>query len=506
MNVLNKSSIPTFRPRSTWRQILLLSLATFVLTVGAVSFLSWKFRQKDVSTPSKAVAVVEQKPATGQAEFQSRRGSHTAASDFMKWAELEFPLHAGVNLNSVKTRVLSPAFLHQTLCDCGIEADRPSETGGYGFPFTSQEQLRQGLNVRVKRGTAPEENQIILELTLPSSADAARIVRAMADRLAREFRNYWADETRKAYLAASDRANQAQYEHRQAMEMLRAFENNVAEHNAVKQEKPAQAQPLQTDADRPSSPSVADNPDWIELDRKLKSLKRQEAAMLVNKTPLHPAIQNIRDRIADLERKIADTPRLAAESQVNSSTQDLISTVKDKITSLNEKIRKSESSQNIAAADQTAETLKHLKYAVEHAEREYQDKLLSEQKLFEISRKEPVYSVSVEQISAVKTPPGSSRRFRELMLFSGFAMALGTGVFSSGLSIQPVLATIADLEPFLSVPIIGVIPGNVRQSNPIARCRRRAVLRWMLILLGGMMVLGCIAGLYFYFIRPGNIA
>ena len=63
-------------------------------------------------------------------------------------------------------------------------------------------------------------------------------------------------------------------------------------------------------------------------------------------------------------------------------------------------------------------------------------------------------------------------------------MALGIGVFSSGVSTQPVLASIADLEPLLPVPIIGVVPAKDQSSDPFARRRRREILRWTLILLG----------------------
>jgi hypothetical protein len=84
------------------------------------------------------------------------------------------------------------------------------------------------------------------------------------------------------------------------------------------------------------------------------------------------------------------------------------------------------------------------------------------------------------------------------MLCSGFAMALGIGVFSSGVSTQPLLASIADLEPLLSVPVIGLVPKD-QSSDPFARRRRRAILRWTLIVLGGLLVLGCSIGVNCYF-------
>ncbi|MGD0283971.1 MAG: hypothetical protein ABSB95_16695, partial [Dissulfurispiraceae bacterium] len=197
----------------------------------------------------------------------------------------------------------------------------------------------------------------------------------------------------------------------------------------------------------------------------------------------------------------------AVESPANNSSQGLISPALVKSSPLNneKEIQESNSPENIAAVNlnQTAETLKQLQNAAEHTEQQYLEKLLCEQKLFDISRKEPIFFIRVEPLAVANTQPGSNRGFIELMLCSGFVMAVGIGVFSSGLTTQPVLATIADLEPFLPVPIIGVVPGKDRSSDPIARRRRQTIRRWTMILLGGLIVLGCIGSVYWFFIHLG---
>jgi hypothetical protein len=505
---------------------LLLSLAAFGLTVAVLSFISHKFCQKsNVTSPSKAVAIVDQKPAKDQADFPSWGGSCTVTPDLAEGTGVQLPSQRSLipsqrslNIKNIKTRVLSPAFMQQALCDRGIDISQPAETGAHNASSITQEQLRQALNIRVKPGATQGENQIILELTLNQNPDAAGIARALADRLVREYRTYWTAETRKAYLAASSQVNQAQQARRQALETLLAFKENFStqekmlqafKDNVSEQEISAiQQQPPKTQSDRQSTARIADNPSWIDFDRKLKSLRQQEAAMLVNKTPLHPDVQDIRGRIADCERQIASTPRFAAEPPANNSSQGLISPAQVKSSPLNneKENRESNARENIAAAvnqNQTAETLKQLQNAAERTEQQYLEKLLCEQKQFDISRKEPIFSVCVEPLAIANTAPGSNRGFIELMLCSGFAMAVGIGVFSSGLTTQPVLATIADLEPYLPVPIIGVIPGKDRSSDPIARRRRRAILRWTLILLGGLIVLGCIGSVYWFFIHLG---
>ena len=171
------------------------------------------------------------------------------------------------------------------------------------------------MSIRTKPGTVSGENQIILELTLTQSPNAAEIARALADRFVREYRTFWAAEAQKACLAASSQAEQAEQAHYEAAEMLQAFEDNV-----LKQEKSSPEQPSLTPTDRQPAPKIPDNPAWIELDRKLALLRQREAAMLVNKTPLHPDVQDIRARIADFQGQIDSTPRFASETQTNNPT------------------------------------------------------------------------------------------------------------------------------------------------------------------------------------------
>ena len=124
--------------------------------------------------------------------------------------------------------------------------------------------------------------------------------------------------------------------------------------------------------------------------------------------------------------------------------------------------------------NETAETLKQLQLAAERTEQEYLNKLRIKQSIFDASQKEPTFLVRVNPVPVTNKQPGPNRGFIGLMLCSGFAMALGIGVFSSGVSTQPVLASIADLEPLLPVPIIGVVPAKDQSSDPFARRRRQS--------------------------------
>ena len=401
------------------------------------------------------------------------------------------------NLKTIKTRILSPSFVLQALSNSGIDSEQPDKDNTPTASYIYGEQLLRGLSIRTRSGTDPGENQIILELTLSQSPNAAKIAQALADRFVHEYRTSWAAEAQKARLSAAVQADQAEQAHYEAVEMLQTFENCV-----LNQESAGQSS--LTPADQQPAHQIAANPAWIELDRKLASLRRQEAAMLEIKTPLHPNVQDIRAQIADFQRQIDATPRFAPEPQINNPLRqsDSSSLVTTSTLKNENEIRESNTRDSKAQGvnqNETADNLQQLQLAAERTEQEYLNKLRIKQSIFDTSRKEPTFLVRVNPVPITIKQPGMNRGFMGMILCSGFAMALGIGVFSSGVSTQPVLASIADLEPFLQVPIIGLVPTKDRSSDPFARRRHKAILRWTLILLGGLLVLGCSIGVHYYF-------
>ena len=54
---------------------------------------------------------------------------------------------------------------------------------------------------------------------------------------------------------------------------------------------------------------MVENPEWSELDRQLGVLERRHDEMLNDRTPLHPAVQDLALRIEELQRQVANMPR-----------------------------------------------------------------------------------------------------------------------------------------------------------------------------------------------------
>lgn len=464
MRAVKKSTALVVRTRSIWRPSAMLSLAVLGLTVAAVYFISQRsFQKSDGDKGSKAVAIVEEKPVIdGEIFYNSSI------------------LGSSLNITSLKTRLFSPAFIRQALRDCGIDSSPVAGNNAHIASVISLEQLRQGLSIRVEPGAESGGNRVVLELTLNQSADAAGIARALADRYVREYQTFWAAEMQEARLAASAQTDQARQTHREAMERLQVFKDKVTEQERMTEKQPrGQPQTAQVETRQ-----TAYNPAWIELNGQIESLRRQEAEMLENKTPLHPVVQLMRGRIADFEQELASTPRFNAEFPAENATHQAISNHRDKIS---------------PSENETTETLKRLQADVERSEKEYQIKLHREQRILEDNRKGPVFSVEVNPVAATKTEHKSNRGLIELILLSGVAMAVGISVFFLGVTSEPALATIADLEPLLPAPIIGVVPSKDPSFDPVVRRSRQMICRWSMILLGGLIVLVSIGWVYWGF-------
>jgi hypothetical protein len=486
MRAVKKSTALIVRPRLSRWHYLLLSLVVFCLTIGVVFGLSKTiFYKPDEPIGSKAVAVVKQTPI--QAE-----------NDLFKASVLGQEL----TQQNIETRIFSPSFMQKALHESGVSIlpERPGDS--HCSTTIPSEQLRKGLSIQVHTGAIPDEKRISLDLVLPQSPDAAKIVYALADRLVHEYRAYWAAEVRKSYLTVLAEADNANQSHREALKRLHSYKDDIAK---AEQTTPA-SRPMQADMAAQTTAQLVDNPAWMELDNKISMLRKQEANLLINKTSVHPDIQIIRGRIADFEQQLAFTSRYRAESFSTAAIQQAMpSSLYNSLRLVDEKnnpIRNNHEDNKVGGRQtDDSEMLEQLQTIADSTEREYLDKLRLEQQIIETSRNEPNISIQVNHIEVAQEKPKSARGFFELMLFSGLAMVVGISIFSTGITTEPALATIADLEPLMPGPIIGVVPSQDHAFDPVARRRRLIILRWTLILQGILIFSGVCVGIYWFFLK-----
>ncbi len=264
MRAAKKSTALVIRPRSAWKQCLMLSLAAFGLTIAAVYLVSMVFMHKVFPEKgSQAIAIVQQKPPVSQ--------NNIPQISLLR----EFS-----NLKQIKTRILSPEFIRLALLQCDIDILQTVENGKITAQSLSPMQIQQGLTIHVKQGAFAGADQIILDLRLRQSPHAAKIARALADRFVQEYRAYSAAFLRQANLDALTRTDRAYLAHCDALEKLQAFKDYILKQEQATLEqqtlKPDAAEKETQQMAEQESQQTVENPAWIELRDKLASLQRRK--------------------------------------------------------------------------------------------------------------------------------------------------------------------------------------------------------------------------------------
>ncbi len=170
------------------------------------------------------------------------------------------------------------------------------------------------LQVEVARADGASLAEITVSVCHPDARVATGTVRALADHLARRLASIRRRGRIQAIVAAAAATDQAWARMKAAGDRLRQFVDHQWDQVA---EKPGAAtvetEPRVTEPTaNKGSPAEILNPDWVRLDQELRELHRRRAALLVDRTPAHPAVRGLDDQIEKLEQAEASCPRMIA--------------------------------------------------------------------------------------------------------------------------------------------------------------------------------------------------
>ena len=136
---------------------------------------------------------------------------------------------------------------------------------------------------------------------------AALVVNGLADAYAGELRQQWRSQADKACTDAHEAMTRAAEALRQANARLDAGILSAIEQAEEKAAQLSQSTlPTQIPA---ASPAMVDNPDWLEMNRRLTNLQAERDRLLVDRTPQHPEVQSVEVRLNDVEHRLAETHR-----------------------------------------------------------------------------------------------------------------------------------------------------------------------------------------------------
>jgi hypothetical protein len=323
------------------------------------------------------------------------------------------------------------------------------------------------------------------------SKGIAELANAQAERYVSERRAEWRKTCEAVCRQARSRAEAARQAHVTEAARLDAFEQQIREteamgaaaglpgraENTVGQANRATQSPA---ASKARTPAMIDNSQWLELQQKIAELGRRRERLLVDRTPLHPAVQAVDDKIADLRSELAVTPRQIPDPKA-------VAAPEEKENPSAEAARKSLA----AAAEKNRRKQAELAAAVETARRVRTEAELTERRAEQQLRAVPQLDIRhAEVVENLLPVDWGWRRMFWTSIAAGIFMAFGAGAMLWGHSIESPVMSIAEVQAALGEPIVGIIPAKDPLPAYAAVCRQKRMRR-AAILLGVMLMILC---------------
>jgi hypothetical protein len=245
---------------------------------------------------------------------------------------------------------------------------------------------------------------------------------------------------------------------------------------------------------------MVDNPQWIALRQELSELRQRHADLLVKRTPLHPAVQDVARRIASLQQQLAATERQIPNPQADSAAQARLAAA-DYRDHASHGAPAVPAAAQAPAADNPAENeateraargiqerLDALSAAAEGARRACHQSELAQRQA--VREQEAGPRLAIESAQVVRNPSQVDYGWWRLLgtaLAAGVVMAFGAGSLSLGVAIESPEVSVAEVQADLGEPLIGIIPADdlapaAAKVNRQRRVRRTAITIGLLLI------------------------
>jgi len=301
----------------------------------------------------------------------------------------------------------------------------------------------------------------------PQRAQAA--AGALAERFVAERTAEWRRGKADACQKAHDVAKKARQECRNGAALLSAFQRQRPERRSL---PTASTKP-------PPRPAMIDNPAWLDLQRQVADLEGRRDQLLIDRTPLHPAVQEIDRRLAEAKEQLAATARQIPDTRAGSSGEvadapALVPPAGDD-----------------PAVKQYEQKLAELTAALDKSRLACQEAERAEKQADQQLAAAPQFTF--EHPEAVPNPPQIDYGWRRLLwttFASSLLMVFGIVWVALGAGIDPPVASIDEVEDDLDEPVLGVLPSDGPPPD-LAAIHRQAQRRRALIAFGTILILAC---------------
>ncbi len=385
--------------------------------------------------------------------------SDSAKGPFSATATIVRLLHGGEDLQppspeAVRRQITSPESLQRVL---------------------PEDDAAERVRVAVDRSSTDDVVKIGVTVVDPDGENAARLADGLAENYVEDCRGRWKAQSQPALPKARQRRQQAQQNWAAAKARFEAFaDSHLAQPKRAKEptvvERPLVAESI-------SLPPPVDNPRRVEVSEQLAQLRRRREELLVDRTPVHPLVESIQQRIAETEQLLHSIAQTVPSEQ-------------PQMTIAPERPMVVEPAPEEEVA--TAREFQKLKRAVAETSHALEVAARAERELLARPRQMPAIWVEPARVTKLSQKPSPRRGLALLALAAGLAMASGVGMISTAAGMSCPLSSVAEVRDALPVPVVGSIqPVDSQQSGPPAKSHRPLV-RVTAIVAGLVLVVGCI--------------
>ncbi len=280
-----------------------------------------------------------------------------------------------------------------------------------------------------------------------------------------------ADQARQRYLAARQRLDlflDTHFRQRPSDTDRPADPSTVQSKRPPTESSPPTVHAPERVAVAQTAPSTIENRLWLDLDRQRTELLQRRSQFLVDRTPLHPDVQELDVQIAILERRLAQVPRrVAATSATPSATVPVGAAPTRRGPS--EPAEAVSARRGSSDPTETAREYLALRKEVDQAEKVRDQAAEQELQAWQRQLGAPAMEIQLADHAEPESTLRQQVGILAMSLLAGLIVAAGVGMFSAGFTSrdQP-FSSPRQVETALSIPVVGVISGNkaAQKTNP----------------------------------------
>ncbi|HUT91565.1 MAG TPA: hypothetical protein VMY37_18850 [Thermoguttaceae bacterium] len=379
-------------------------------------------------------------------------------------------------------------------------------------PGRTVEQVRQNLRVAATEAS-PERFGITISYSDRDPDRAVRLVNTLAKVCAEQYREDLETSGAGDYPEAREAAELARQEYFDAKGRLDDF---IGQHFLKQQalaDRVASCRPDLPSADALPADRAAGltanrgieartlppppDRETVDLHRQLAELEQRRARLLDTRTPLHPLVRDVDTRIAGVRDRLASiSARLAEQPPEVSPTEEgptLGTPVAEDLLGTTESTQHVPADELAAELAEAAQAFRSHKDAMDRAEEEYDRLAEAKRRAWEAQISTPSIELEPAQMGEARQPADEPSGSMLVALASALAVTFGVGLIWSGFDSDLPLATLAEAEAALPVPVVGTIPATGPAST--APKKRSRVGGGLAKIIYGVLLIGVCFGI-----------